>query len=154
MTPEDLLALYPEAFKSIVNSDIREELDDETADSLRSPQVTRKWFDSLVATKRSIETQLATFKIEKAQKYADLINKNDISYYQWLENKNKWRLGALRFKASVEEKIAESRFLIHNSNIETEKLRSAIVHHQECVLANPDYSEQYDEELWLKALRK
>ncbi len=153
MTPEELLNLYSEAFKSVVNSDIREELDDETSDSLRDAKVVRKWFDTLVATKRSIETQLATFKIEKAQKYTDFLNHKDASYPSWLENKNKWKLGALRFKASVEEKIAEARLLLRKEVTEADLLRLAIVQHQERVLSDPDFSERYDEELWATALK-
>lgn len=153
MTPDDLLNLYSEAFKSIVNSDIREELDVETADSLRNPLVVRKWFDTLVGIKRSIETQLATFKIEKAQRYSDFLSGKDQGYHSWLENKNKWRLGTLRFKASVEEKIAEARLQLRKEVTEADLLRLAIVQHQERVLANPDFSEQYDEELWATALK-
>jgi hypothetical protein len=103
MNAEDLLALYPEAFKSVVNSDIRGELDEETADALRSPKVALHWYNMLVTTKRSIETQLAIFKIEKVQKFGRP------GYDTWVEDKLKWKTGALRFKASVEEQIAEAK---------------------------------------------
>ena len=103
MNANELLDLRDEAFKSIVNSDIRNELDTETADALRSPEVSRRWYNMLVATKRSIETQLAIFKIERVQKFS--LPGFDI----WLEEKLKWKTGALRFKASVEEQIAEAK---------------------------------------------
>ena len=78
---------------------------------LRSDAVVRRWYDTLVATKLSIETQFATYKIERAEKYYQLVKgiiTND-DYMRWVEEKNKWRAGALRFKASVEAKIAESK---------------------------------------------
>lgn len=144
MTPEDLLGLYSEAFKSIVNSDIRGEVDEETANALRSPLVVRRWYTSLVATKKSIETQFATFKIEKAQKFA----KDPDGYAAWIANKASWRAGALRFEASVEDKIAEAKQYLRREYHDVDIYRQAIALHRGKCLENPDQAEDWDEELW------
>ena len=149
MTPDDLLRLHSEAFKSIVNNDIRGESDDETARSLRSPLVMERWYNSLVATKRSIETQFATFKIERLQKQASSEKANDARIYDdFMEEKNKWRVGALRFKSSVEEKIAEAKTFIRQERTDVLAVRQAILDHKTRCINDPDHAEDWDEELW------
>jgi len=142
MKPNELLELYSEAFKSIVDSDIRGTCDQETVDSLRHPDVVRKWHTCLVGIKRSIETQLATFKIEKVQKASNP------DYESWCADRNKWKLGALRFKASVEEKIAESKGFLRSEVTEADQLRAAIIDHKINCLENPDDIDQWDDKLW------
>lgn len=95
-----------EAFKSIVNSDIRNQLDTETYQALRHPEMVRRWFNCLVSIKRNIEIQLAAFKVEKLQKA------NDDDFTDWLYRKHDWKIGVLRFQLSVEERIAEAKLLL------------------------------------------
>lgn len=146
MKADELLGLHYEAFKSVVNSDIRSEVDQETADALRSPEVVRRWYNSLVETKRSIETQFATFKIEKVQMFQ---KSEPEAFVTWMETKNKWRVGALRFQASVEMKITEAKTCLHETISSNNALKKAILDHQARCLADPDRAEQWDEELWV-----
>ncbi len=144
MTPAELLSLYSEPFKSIVNSDIRGEVDQETAESLRSPEVSRRWHTTLVATKRSIETQFATYKIEKAQKLA----KAEKGFEEWLASKQAWQTGALRFQVSVEDKIAEAKTYLRRETTEVDLLKQAIADHKVRCISDPENAEDWDEELW------
>ena len=147
MTPDELMKLNSEAFKSIVNNDIRGACDDETSRALRHEDVAMRWYNMLVSTKRSIESQLATFKIERMQKNAAYlkgeINQEDIT--AWLDEKDKWRMGALRFKVSVEEAIANSKPYVFPQN--PNKYHEAIQKHREAVLADADV-DNADETLW------
>lgn len=143
MNQGELLGLMPEAFKSVVNNDIRGECDSETEQALRSQDVCRRWYNMLVSTKRSIETQLATFRIERVQKA------NSPDYEPWLQDKLKWRAGALRFKSSVEEKIAEAKEHLRAETNQAEKYRHAILDHQTaCVATDGDPDHDVDRALW------
>lgn len=88
--------------------------------ALRAPEVSERWYHVLVAMKKNVESTLAAKTSEdKAQRLAlisaaedagpgpqslDLRKRASTLHQEFL----KWRTGALRFRAGVEERIAEA----------------------------------------------
>lgn len=104
-TPELLMALSDEDFKSVVDDAVRNP-DVTRAPLLRHPDVVTRWYFTLVSMKKSVEGQLAAKKAEyAAAKATSNVAKRDQAGYE------RWRAGALRFKAGVENQLLEARLL-------------------------------------------
>jgi len=118
MTAEELLNMDADAFHGIVNLDLRKGTDDDTWVALRSSQVFERWWGTLIAMSKSIDSQLGANREEflalqsgikstinaallEARRAEDELNKLTTSYH-------KTRTGALRFKGGLEEWLAEA----------------------------------------------
>jgi hypothetical protein len=92
-----------EQFKSLVAKDVRKE-SDEFVEILSTDF--RLWLDELNVLLRDVEIQLAAQKGRISEKKVQLgpeWNNND--WYRFKATEDKWKVTALRFKASVEERI-------------------------------------------------
>lgn len=138
---EELLAMNDEAFKSTVDADMRDMLDDETHWNLRDPRVMSRWSNCLVGFKRNMEVQLAVFKLDKVTKVGTP------GYDLWLRDKLKWKGTVLGIKAKVEVYIAEAK--VYRAS-RSRDLEEAIRQHKASCMEFPDEAEEADELLWQK----
>ncbi len=92
-----------EDFKGLVAKDVRTDSDDLVQD-LSSDF--RLWLDELNVLLRDVEIQLTAQRGRISEKKVELgpqWNNND--WYKFKATEDKWKVTALRFKASVEERI-------------------------------------------------
>jgi len=93
-----------ENFKELVAKDVRKEATNEELDILTSDF--RSWLDELNILLRDVEIQLSAQRSRISDKRVEIgpqLNNNE--WYSFRATEDKWRITALRFKASVEEKI-------------------------------------------------
>jgi hypothetical protein len=98
-----MTSITTEQFKSLVAKDVRKE-SDELVEVLSSDY--RLWLDELNVLLRDVEIQLTAQKGRISEKKVQLgpeWNNND--WYSFKASEDKWKVTALRFKASVEERI-------------------------------------------------
>lgn len=91
-------------FKELVAIDVRKGSTNETLQFLMDDF--RLWLDELNILLRDVEIQLSAQRSRISDKKVELgpqWNNND--WYSFKATEDKWRITALRFKASVEEKI-------------------------------------------------
>lgn len=96
-------SITSEQFKALVAKDVRKESDD-FVEILSTDY--RLWLDELNVLLRDVEIQLAAQKGRISEKKVQLGPEwNNNEWYSFKANEDKWRVTALRFKASVEERI-------------------------------------------------
>jgi hypothetical protein len=116
----ELLKMDDTSFRELVDAEVRGRASPELTASLRSPEIAERWYQQLLVMKKSVESTLAAKTAEdKEQRLvlldaadsvsdpdqaADLRRRANQSRAQYL----KWRAGALRFRAGVEERLAEA----------------------------------------------
>lgn len=103
---------FDDHFDDLVNKDVRGFLDAETSELLREPEYAERWYNSLLVLKKSVEAQLTTNKAEQGEKHNECMKKGPAGKREWFEYKaqaDRWRSGAVRFKAGVEERLREAR---------------------------------------------
>ena len=107
-----------EEFKELVALDVRKGLTNEQIVLLSGNY--RLWLDELNVMLRDVEIQLSAQKGRITEKKIELgptWNKND--WYSFKSTEEKWRITALRFKASVEERIRFVKTLRAEENSKT-----------------------------------
>lgn len=104
--------MITEEFMELVASDVR---GDSSEDSLRLLKSnTRDWLSVLNKLKRDVEVQLVAQKARMTAKQVECIEGG--TKLEWLKYKateEKWRVGAIRFMVSVEERMHFVRALAH-----------------------------------------
>lgn len=119
-TPERLLSMPETTFRRLVDADVRKKGTEEVAESLRSPQVVRRWLSALTAMAKSVEGQLAAreadlevlqLEYEKASRGASEaeLAKLEAEYLSAQTREATWRASVLRFKTGLDEAITEAK---------------------------------------------
>lgn len=116
----ELLALTNDAFRDLVDLDIRGRSDEATFTALRSALVVDRWYMTLVGMKKSVEGTLAAKqndrRIELKALRRKLANTGTAQAAEKVQAEIdgvedrylRWRGGALRFKTGVEQSLAEA----------------------------------------------
>lgn len=152
ITVETLQAMDDEAFRSVVNDEIRGLSDPQVSQLLRGPLIVERWYHALQIMQRSVEGQLAAKKAEAKSKKAELLRQPNgkVQWQQYNRSANIWRAGALRFKSGLEMALFEADKLryqisgvdrtkaaLNERNLaiaEAERLKIAIRAHRDHVL--------------------
>lgn len=155
MTLDELVNQEEEAFRSIVDDEVRGHLDPETAALLRDPKVVDRWFLALIVMKKSVESQMAAKRDDLARFAGSHQEETERLAFR------KWRAGALRFRNGVEDRILEIRAIRwrNGATISTDPydaivlnadLASAIRTHRKKMLEDyePDEVSDADRQLW------
>lgn len=109
-----MVEMSTEKFKTLVAKDVRKETN-EFVETLS--QDYRMWLDELNVLLRDVEIQLAAQRSRFSEKKAELGPQwNNNAWYSFRAEEDKWRITALRFKASVEERIRFVKTLRAKSN--------------------------------------
>lgn len=98
-----------EEFTALVAKDVRHECTPEEITILESD--IRGWLKELNSLKRDVEVQLAAQKARMTQTQAEMLSDGG-SRADWLDyraKEDRWRVGAIRFMVSVEERIAHAK---------------------------------------------
>lgn len=107
--------LTDDEFENVVNRDVRGELDYETSLQLRTPENAERWYEQLLVLKRSVEAQFTANRAERNEKQQECMAKGPKGKTEWFAYRaqaERWRAGAARFKAGVEQRLAEARLLV------------------------------------------
>lgn len=108
-----------EEFTALVAKDVRNECSDTEMDKLESDL--RGWKNELHHLMRDVDVQLAAQKARMSRKRAELMDPDKLG--EWLEfkaNEDKWRVGAMRFKVSVEDRMLYVKTLMAEKNTKTQ----------------------------------
>lgn len=168
-TARDLLLMDTQEFETIVNADTRSRLVDTPAiaAALRAdPEVTRRWYTTLMTMHKSLEGQLASKTADNSAKIGKLKLKR-ASWATIVEEETsfeQWRAGALRVKNGLELKLIEAksilerrgdRFIINAAAKERNAafgrigvLEDAIRRHKAALVAEDTEPSSADENLW------
>lgn len=95
-----------EEFEALVAKDVRHGCTPDETRILESDL--RGWLNELNSLKRDVEVQLAALKARMSQRQAEILRDPELTKADWLEYKEgeeRWRVGAIRFMVSVEERI-------------------------------------------------
>jgi len=104
-----------DSFKELVAKDVRKESTEEEMSILTSDF--RTWLDELNVLLRDVEIQLSAQKSRISDKRVEIgPQTNNNEWYSFKAVEDKWRITALRFKASVEEKIRSVKTLRAKQN--------------------------------------
>lgn len=98
--------MSPDEFAEIVEADIRNELDDDTAEALRSPECSDRWYHALVAIKKRVETSLGSRRSHLSGSLETLPTEKARTE---LARFHSWRGNTMTFLRHVEERIQEAR---------------------------------------------
>jgi len=169
-----VLALSREAFADLVDRDVRGRAPADAAAALRTPEVAERWYQQLVASKKSAESQLAARSSEtKANRLALLAAaETAVSEAQARDLRRRslevqeahlrWKAGTIRFRAGVEASLSEASVLRRVSPTylpvallderaqllqAVATLRAAIQTHRDS-FAGEDEPDEADRELW------
>lgn len=110
--------MLAEEFVAIVANDVRK-LPCTPEELSALEQDIRGWLSALNKLKRDVEVQLAAQKARMTQTQAEMLNDPTKSRADWLEYKSgqdRWRVGAIRFMVSVEERMAYAKNLRASRN--------------------------------------
>lgn len=152
LDPQDvakqLLEMPQKDFYKVVDQDTRGSSSPTYHAALRSEQiVVERWYQTLVAMKRSVEGTLAAKNSEaKARRIACLQVGDEAGALAVSGDHHTWRAGAIRFATGVSERLAEARF--HRLRLYPQAV-SAIA--AAAVLERDQMAERYD--MLLKAIR-
>lgn len=106
-----------EEFKAAVIRNVRQESNNEDIDLLGNDL--QLWFRCLVGLKRDVEIQFVAQKSRLTQTKRDYL-KGDISGTDLLDIQTKeeaWKVGAVRFAASIEDQILYVKDLLAEHNV-------------------------------------
>lgn len=150
ISSDDLLHLDDEAFRTIVDNDVRNRIEPEISRQLRdNPQVARRWYDTLLLMKASVEGQLSAKAAEaRADKLESIAADRKREGLTALASYERWRSGALRFRSGLEATILEAGRFVEEH--ETQHLRDAIRAHRDHVCGS-ECTDDFcvaDERLW------
>lgn len=177
-TGTDLASLSDEAFRKIVDDDLRNKSSADMSQALRDPVNVDRWYSVLLAMSKSVEGQLAARKsdwdgtrsrLDSAIEDAiteDLAKSFKEQKREEREKWLKWRGNIIRFKTGLDEVLAEARHVrdrhlgkvVERAVTEDKKrlerrveiLEAAIrLHHDRTLRAENDTEQEVaDEELW------
>jgi hypothetical protein len=130
ITSIDLLGFSDEEFRAVVDADVRGKSEEDIQHALRSdPHLIRRWYDTLLSMKASVEGQLSAKAAEaKAEKLESLVADKRRDGLVAQASYERWRSGALRFRSGLESTILEARR--HLDDHEAEVFRTAILAHR------------------------
>lgn len=148
-------------FADLVIADVKGELNNqpERQQELRSTVNLDQWHDELLSLLRSIDFQLTSHRSNRIIKRNQMLNADNIQGWRKYEEESaKWRIGAVRFKRQIEERLTEVKALrrnLHNTTLrdalaERDNMIELIRVHREQVNAEYDdeTSADPDQELW------
>lgn len=101
-------------FIKVVSDDSKGLADEDEQVMLRHLEVWDDWGEALAALKRDTEAQLAKRKAEMLETHQECLENGPSGKQEYFAEKTKyerWRAGAVRFKLSVEARIAELKKL-------------------------------------------
>lgn len=102
-------------FEDLVAKDVRAECTDDELSILESD--IRSWLNILNSLKRDVEIQLGAQKARMTQRQAECqASGNKVEWLTYKATEQKWRISAVRFMASVEERILYVKKLRAESN--------------------------------------
>lgn len=165
MATNPLSKLSQEEFSEVVALDIRDNATKTQSKYLRTPEIADRWYQELLARKRSVEAQFSASRAERIQKIIEAKDNKtvavmiqpprenrpatyeDMTFDEYLAYSEKWRSGAIYFLSGIENRLAESkRFRISNA---VNKYASAIREHKESFTAEDEETwSAEDEKLW------
>lgn len=169
-----LLNLSNDAFKRIVDNDLRNNVSDDEARALRSAEVVSRWIATLEGMRKSVEGQLAARRSEQdilridteraIQDNPQLELEIKRKYNEARKQYEKTRASSLRFKVGVEQQLINAHYIRDSLNPEasfirkerdallrrTWELEAAITNHREQVMSDDDDLDEdaIDDELW------
>jgi hypothetical protein len=123
-TPASLLSLPNDAFRTLVDADLRGKGDQSLAKLLRSEEVCERWYSTINGMAKSVEGQLAAkradleattlslesdIQVAEARGDESLAAQLRLALMEAQQKDAKWRAGILRFKTGLEEVHAEAR---------------------------------------------
>jgi hypothetical protein len=101
---DTILEVHDETFKDIVARDVHAEASPEEQKVLFAN--TRLWLHQLNSLSRDVEIQLAAHNVKLAEARAEAGARKDDKTLLTVEvQERRWKVGALRFKASIESRI-------------------------------------------------
>lgn len=106
-----------ESFEDLVEKDVRHGCSPPELQVLESN--IREWIKKLNSLKRDVEVQLSAQKARNTQKQAEMLRDSESTKADWLDYKSKedrWKVGAIRFMVSVEDRIAYAKNLRASQN--------------------------------------
>lgn len=138
-TPAGLRNMPYSTMRAIVEEDTKGQVHPDTAASLRDVTMLHKWHDCLIGLQKSVEGQLASIGAdaraktaafeakllqiegrfagatgpEAAKERRQQVRKARQDHMEEEAHFERWRAGAVRWKTSNEERLAEARFLLH-----------------------------------------
>lgn len=96
-----------EHFKELVDRDVRKGVTEEEIDELKRDP--RQWLDELNILLRDVEIQIAAQKARISAKRCEMSANpegwNATGWYEYKASEDGWKVKALRFRASIEERI-------------------------------------------------
>lgn len=132
-----------DAFKKLVNDDVREVADPKDSAWLREPEQLDKWQAALLEIKFSIEKQFANHKAEISRNRQQMPSQEE--WIRFMAEKDRWKAATVRLLNGVNLRLVEVRSLRRersNSN-----LYAKIVEHYHAV-QNGEDPDEADERLW------
>lgn len=165
---ESLLDLSDDAFRRIVDEDIRGRSTPEIATDLRDKPVIMRWYRTLVTIRESVDLQLANAENELAR--ARMSAETEGERIQLQLDHDSWRSKVNRFSSGLEARLFEARDRIqqygdpsvlavdaviaerNQLKARVEILEQAIRTHRDSVESDPDGLEPDESDLALWAL--
>jgi hypothetical protein len=96
--------MITEKFKELVASDVRGESSEEELETLKND--TRAWLTELNKLKRDVEVQLVAQKARMTHKQIEFLETGTkLEWLKYREVEDKWKVGAVRFMVSVEDRM-------------------------------------------------
>ncbi len=148
---------YPttkEEFSDLVASDVRDQLELELKEWLRSPENIDEWRSCLATLIQNLDFQIAGQKVESFNKRLTFLSSNDtVGYDQYLQSTNRWKISTLRFRRACEERMSECKSLKRKRNSSSHATVKLLIeaienHHSECLSSTSDNFQSIDEKLW------
>src|SRR5215207_2318043 len=102
--------------RELVACDARGRATEEEAAHLRKPEVLEHWTDALHELLTDISAQFQERKAALKRKRIECLARGEAGRQEWYEysaNNEKWKAGALRFKAGLEKSMREAKRLEH-----------------------------------------
>src|SRR5690242_7633935 len=103
-------------FEDLVALDVRGECTNEELDVLKSDL--RRWLAELNSLKRDVEIQMTAQKARITQRKIEFKEKTEsIEWLRYKSEEEQWKVGSLRFMASVEQRILYVKSLRSKSKL-------------------------------------
>lgn len=137
-------------FNDLVNRDIRDQVTPTEHSFLRDPDNRAEWETALKTFKRNSETQLASRRADKAEKYVEYLSERmtELEWAEYVSEYEQWRSKVIRFKNGVEQKLQEARSLAATHHRNWEQLADGIRRHKAAVYADDDELDVADQDLY------
>jgi hypothetical protein len=108
--------MMTDIFEDLVALDVRGECTDEELEILKGDL--RRWLAELNSLKRDVEIQMSAQRARITQRQIEFKQKNEqIEWLRYKGEEEQWRVGSLRFMASVENRILYAKSLRSNAKL-------------------------------------